>query len=1164
MITLSRPRRLYLLYIPRKSEYLHQYSRNPVNYNIINYYILANMLHSKLERSRVLLSTRKDASGRNNWQAWVLQSKDSFARFGKLCEVFDTNVAYVVPPLDPTDWAQPQEPGAPNLTEGAVRDLYVSSRQARLKKVANLEEKMPELYAALHGSLSVESRIAAAGHADFGGVAGADAAKCPNRLWVILREIHFLDVHQGGGAAMVVVNQMTAVSKYEACRQVPGRSIAEFRVEFDEHHAILVAVGAPGYPSTDDCKAVAFLSKLDPTRHGDMQIQLLNDAKRPGAVNAYPTTVNAAYELASTWTSRVRVRGTGDGEHASVFATILSDTLEPASRSLVKKSSSATQLFRTASSVVKKTPKDEKDKRATKRIETRSCFNCGDEGHIKRNCPKLKTEATSAAAQHHALISTNHNVEEDSDPDEDDDNIFHEDCHSFMVAMTVRHREQQLFVENEVILDCAAGSSIFHNEKLLSNIRHKLHPSSVRGANKDSPVMVSNMEGDFVDLGIVASIAKNAVGNLLSQGELVAAGCRVTYDSDQDVFTIKGRTGESLCFARKRDNRGETLNYWTCIFPVVEEATMMISPVLVQTVESNARRFTAREVKQARMAVVLKERLGHAPQQVAIDIVNRGLHNSDLTATDVRNAERIFGASLASLKGSTKQHPPMAATSTLSERVTQAQQVMHVDIMFVKSLPFLLGVLSPLGLTMCELLKDRSAPSCSEALRRFVSHAASRSFDIQEIRCDGEKGVGKLKTELEELGMSVQIAGPGQHAPVAERMIQTVKQRVRAFDNTLPFVMDRKILVYCTLFCVRSINLQASSTSTDKTSPFEQFSGLKLDMIRDLRVGFGDYVQATEPDTDNTMKSRTKGCIALLPTGNATGSVKMLCLETLRLVIRDQFVVIPMPTYLIEILNKRASDQGFKRGSDLEFPPFTDTLINDGNVTVEAEPTMIPILDSHRLVVHKGLNNDILAHDAGVVQQDVAEIDQEEEQEVEEDHQHFDTPQPRRSVRIAAQSLSSVVMTTMSIRAALRDRGDSAKKVIVAELSQMLDKKVWHGVNTVTLTTAERKSIIRSKMFLKDKYAADGSFEKLKARLVAGGDQQDKGLYDDLSSPTAATSSVLTIAAIAAQERRSVMVIDIGGAYLNASMKPSGVRVRMSLDRTMSDILCEIDEQYAL
>jgi len=95
----------------------------------------------------------------------------------------------------------------------------------------------------------------------------------------------------------------------------------------------------------------------------------------------------------------------------------------------------------------------------------------------------------------------------------------------------------------------------------------------------------------------------------------------------------------------------------------------------------------------------------------------------------------------------------------------------------------------------------------------------------------------------------------------------------------------------------------------------------------------------------------------------------------------------------------------------------------------------------------------------------------------------------------------------------------------MAELKQMVDKGVWHGIKVSGLSIAQRRAIIRSSMFLKDKYSASGAFDKFKARLVAGGDQQDKGLYENLSSPTAATSSVLTVAAIAASEGRNVITI---------------------------------------
>ena len=137
-----------------------------------------------------------------------------------------------------------------------------------------------------------------------------------------------------------------------------------------------------------------------------------------------------------------------------------------------------------------------------------------------------------------------------------------------------------------------------------------------------------------------------------------------------------------------------------------------------------------------------------------------------------------------------------------------------------------------------------------------------------------------------------------------------------------------------------------------------------------------------------------------------------------------------------------------------------------------------------------------------------------------------------------------------------------AREAIIAELKQMLRLKVWHPVHYSNLSVAARKAILRTSMFLKEKFTADGLFEKLKARLVAGGDQQDKELYENLSSPTAATSSVMVVAAIAAAERRQVMTIDVGGAFLNADITTTGITVHVRLDPVMTKLLVEIAPEY--
>ena len=148
----------------------------------------------------------------------------------------------------------------------------------------------------------------------------------------------------------------------------------------------------------------------------------------------------------------------------------------------------------------------------------------------------------------------------------------------------------------------------------------------------------------------------------------------------------------------------------------------------------------------------------------------------------------------------------------------------------------------------------------------------------------------------------------------------------------------------------------------------------------------------------------------------------------------------------------------------------------------------------------------------------------------------------------------------MSQKQAIKKLGEKiALPAISKELKQMLDKGVWRPVRWSELTEKEKRESISSHMFLKEKVNALGLFEKLKGRLVARGDEQDKDLYGDLSSPTARLTSLFSVAAIAACEGRKVEVGDIPGAYLNANMKN---KVVMKINRIMSTEICKIDSSY--
>jgi hypothetical protein len=122
---------------------------------------------------------------------------------------------------------------------------------------------------------------------------------------------------------------------------------------------------------------------------------------------------------------------------------------------------------------------------------------------------------------------------------------------------------------------------------------------------------------------------------------------------------------------------------------------------------------------------------------------------------------------------------------------------------------------------------------------------------------------------------------------------------------------------------------------------------------------------------------------------------------------------------------------------------------------------------------------------------------------------------------------------------------------IIKEIKSVaIDKAALLPVHLRTLSASQLKSIITSSLFLIEKFSADGSFEKLKARLVAGGHLQNRSEYDDadISSPTVSTISVMVNAAIAAKEQRRAKCLDVGTAYLNtrSSNHPDQIQIPVS------------------
>ena len=187
---------------------------------------------------------------------------------------------------------------------------------------------------------------------------------------------------------------------------------------------------------------------------------------------------------------------------------------------------------------------------------------------------------------------------------------------------------------------------------------------------------------------------------------------------------------------------------------------------------------------------------------------------------------------------------------------------------------------------------------------------------------------------------------------------------------------------------------------------------------------------------------------------------------------------------------------------------------------------------------------------------------------------------PRSRNPPARLNLSSIISSNKSenlsayhitARCAMKEIPELAEPAILLELSNILKKNVFTGRHFMSLSTSQKNSIIRSAMNITQKVAptSDGSGrtkDKVKARLVGGGDGQDRNHYTraDTSSPTFSITAIFIIAQVAAAERRHIVTLDIGSAYLNAPMPKDDPDklVFMRIQPDIATLLCKLDPAF--
>ena len=133
---------------------------------------------------------------------------------------------------------------------------------------------------------------------------------------------------------------------------------------------------------------------------------------------------------------------------------------------------------------------------------------------------------------------------------------------------------------------------------------------------------------------------------------------------------------------------------------------------------------------------------------------------------------------------------------------------------------------------------------------------------------------------LAEIGITLNETSRDEHVGDIERYIRTVKERMRAIYNTMPFrKVPARLVIEMAKTAVFWLNaFPVLGGASGNLSPHTILTGQKVDYKRHCRFQFGEYTQ-THEEHDSSMNPRTVGALALRPVGNGQGSFYFLSIS---------------------------------------------------------------------------------------------------------------------------------------------------------------------------------------------------------------------------------------------------------------------------------------------
>jgi hypothetical protein len=748
----------------------------------------------------------------------------------------------------------------------------------------------------------------------------------------------------------------------------------------------------------------------------------------------------------------------------------------------------------------------------------------------------------------------------------------------------------------EVLLDNQANTSIMH-PRLLCDIRRTERPASVGGLSGHTVKidLIGHLMGFFDTLA-----HHDVAANILCMAD-VEDRYDITYDAGTSI-TVHLDTRDLVFHRRNKIYVGDMRDWET--YPQRQDAAAMVTTISQNETSLTKRELrgveAARELIRTAGYPTPKEAI-HLVEDGNV----MGLNVTAMDVRKAFEVDSVHGSTPAMSKGKGVNRRVHRLQTDDDLKMGVVKQQLYSDVMHCDDRKFLVSVAEPLHVTMSTPIERETVHCLGTALQEHIDTLREKGFNTVRVHCDPQRALEALSGRFP--GTEIDTQGAGDHLSIVDNKIRRIKELMRCVRSDLPWPMPSSLIPELVAYAVSRLNLRRTTAAMNQVAPRVALTGRKVRAARELGLAFGDYCEVLDPKvvgvaekSRRTSEERTESCIALHPFSNEVGSWKFLNLKTNSVVRRSvwtkQFtspVVIARMTELAQspapqptVPTLPVETDGDSGHEDLvtteeiteEAVTVEDTADKDdssnGCQTLDEEAEVGSIEDTNsdggELSDNDGTTDSCDNNPPHVHPEVTTDVDDKTEGE------WHDAPAgPRRSRRIAKDKAKREAEGTdlahhvtlqrsknaslpindegepasyhafhVSGRKGLQQYGTRAYEAIVKELTQLYQvKEAVTPVHRKELSSAELKTVIRSSLFLNPKHDAMGTFEKIKARLVGNGKQQDRDLWPDRSSPTAMLESIMAVLTVAAKEGRKTADLDIGSAYLEAEWKGDPVHI---------------------